>query len=94
MITGEDGEVNWRELQTAFSETFGLKTFYFRFKEGLGHVVIERSKAGNVEDFAKGFELQGKKYEVKVAEGSDLKDFYAQHGEHYNMCLKFLQKNK
>jgi hypothetical protein len=57
-------------------------------------VVIDRSKAGNIDTLSQGYELQGNKYEVKVAEGAELKEFYAQHGEHYNMCLKFLQKNK
>lgn len=57
-------------------------------------MVIDRSKAGNIDTLSQGYELQGNKYEVKVAEGAELKEFYAQHGEHYNMCLKFLQKNK
>jgi len=81
-------------LQTAFTSTFDFKTFYFRFKEGLGHVVIERTACKDTTVFEKGFTAEQNQFSVKVAEGADLKAFYSEHGDHYNMCVKNLLKSK
>lgn len=54
--------------------------------------MVERTTT-KPEIFQNQLDVEGSKYEVKVAEGADLKDFFAKHGEHYNMCLRYLQKN-
>jgi len=66
-----------------------LKTFYFRFHEGLGHAVVERTKV-IIDDLVKTLTFEDTTFEIKPAEGSDLKEFFSKHGEHYNMCLRFL----
>lgn len=94
IIEGEDSETKWRDLETAFVAAYNLKPFYFRFKDTLGHIVIERSALTDSAVLAKGFDVNDKHFNLKVAEGADLKSFYAEHGDHYNMCLKNQMKSK
>jgi hypothetical protein len=94
ILSGEDSEIKWRDLESAFVAAFSLKPFYFRFKDTLGHIVIERSSLSDASVLAKGIDANEKHFEVKVAEGADLKAFYAEHGDHYNMCLKNQMRSK
>ena len=57
-------------------------------------MIIERSACKDTSVFEKGFDADNKHFSVKVAEGADLKTFYAEHGDHYNMCLKSQMKSK
>jgi len=38
-------------------------------------------------------EFNGQKFVIKVAEGLDLKEFWNKHGDHYQMCLKNMEKS-
>jgi hypothetical protein len=91
-ISGENKETKWRELQSQFESSYSLRAFYFRFHQGSGHIVVERSladaKLSELE--SNGVKLGEDSYKVNVCTGEELKQFWAQHGDHYNTCLRNL----
>ena len=50
---------------------------------------MERSLAKNIEELLKkGLYIEEDHFDVKIAEGAELKEFWTKHGEHYNNCLR------
>jgi len=83
LITSDkESQTNWRQLSEHFQLKFDLIAYYFRFNSTEGHIVVDRQLA-DIETISKGIEYDNQTYNIKTAEGQDLKDFWTKHGEHY-----------
>ncbi len=88
----ESNESNWKDICKAFEkENDELKVVYGRFKDTIGHFVINPEKDEEIK-FKDKFVFDNVEYNIKKCEGEDLINFYKDHGEHYKMCVK--DKNK
>ena len=90
----EQNTSNWKDICKTFQkENEDLNIIYRRFKDTVGHFVI-RPKNDEEIKFKDKFTCDNIEYNVKKCEGDDLINFYKEHGEHYNMCVKGKSKNK
>ena len=92
----EPNKSNWKDICKKFEEeNEELNVIYKRFKDTTGHIVISPKnddKDGEIK-FKDKFKLDDVEFEVKKCEGDDLINFFKDHGEHYQMCVKS-KKNK
>ena len=90
----EPNESNWKDVCNKFQEeNKELDIIYKRFKDSTGHIVIRPNEDKEEIKFKDKFICDDIEYEVKKCEGDDLINFYKDHGEHYQMCIKS-KKNK
>ena len=90
----EPNESKWKDVCNKFEEeNKELNIIYKRFKDTTGHIVIGPNEDKEEIKFKDKFICDDIEYEVKKCEGDDLINFYKNHGEHYQMCIKS-KKNK
>ena len=84
----EPNESKWTDVCKSFeNENQELNIIYKRFKDTTGHMVIKPVNDDEIK-FKDKFKCDDIEYEVKKCEGDDLINFYKDHGEHYQMCIK------
>ena len=89
----EPNKSNWKEICKSFqNENQELNIIYKRFKDTTGHIVIKPDNNDEIK-FKDTFKSDDIEYKVKKCEGEDLINFYKEHGEHYQMCIKNKNKN-
>ena len=92
----EPNKSNWKDICKKFEEeNEDLNVIYKRFKDTTGHIVIspkKDDKEGEIK-FKDKFMFNDVEFEVKKCEGDDLINFFKDHGNHYQMCVKS-KKNK
>ena len=89
----EPNKSNWKDICKSFqNENQELNIIYKRFKDTNGHIVIKPDNDDEIK-FKDKFKCDDVEYEVKKCEGEDLINFYKEHGEHYQMCIKNNNKN-
>ena len=90
----EPNESKWKDVCNKFQEeNKELDIIYKRFKDTTGHIVIRPDEDKEEIKFKDKFICDDIEYEVKKCEGDDLINFFKDHGEHYQMCIKS-KKNK
>ena len=100
LIFRSEKETNskWKDLYHTFQtiNKDNLKVIYSRFKNSIGHFVVIPKNKDNF-NFKNIFTYEGIKYYVKICENEDLINFYNEHGQHLDECLKIhkgLYKNE
>ena len=90
----EPNKSNWKDVCKKFEEeNKELNVIYKRFKDTTGHIVIRPNEDEEEINFKDKFICDDIEYEVKKCEGDDLINFFKDHGEHYQSCIK-MKKNK
>ena len=90
----EPNESKWKDVCNKFQEeNKELDIIYKRFKDTTGHIVVRPNEDKEEIKFKDKFICDDIEYEVKKCEGDDLINFFKDHGEHYQMCIKS-KKNK
>jgi hypothetical protein len=90
----EPNESKWKDVCNKFQEeNKELDIIYKRFKDTTGHIVVRPNENKEEIKFKDKFICDDIEYEVKKCEGDDLINFFKDHGEHYQMCIKS-KKNK
>ena len=90
----EPNQSKWKDICQKFKEeNEDLNIIYKRFKDTTGHIVISPGKDDEEIKFKNKFVCDEVEYEVKKCEGEDLINFFKDHGEHYQTCIK-MNKNK
>ena len=84
----EPNSSNWKDICKSFEdENSELNVIYKRFKDTTGHIVI-RPESDDEIKFKDKFKFGDVEFEVKKCEGDDLINFYKEHGDHFQMCIK------
>ncbi|MCQ2817609.1 MAG: DUF3223 domain-containing protein [archaeon] len=90
----EEVETSWKKIEEKFKEeNKALNVIYCRFKKKEGHIAI-LTKAKEEIKFTPSLEVEGHSFEFKLCEGDALIDFYKDHYNHLESCLKALEKTK
>ena len=91
----EPNNSKWKDVCKVFEEeNKELNIIYKRFKDTTGHFVISPNEGDEEEiKFKDTFTCDDIEYKVRKCEGEDLINFFKDHGEHYQMCVK-KKKNK
>ena len=90
----EPNESKWKDVCNKFQEeNKELDIIYKRFKDTTGHIVVRPNENKEEIKFKDKFICDDIEYEVKKCESDDLINFFKDHGEHYQMCIKS-KKNK
>ena len=90
----EPNKSNWKDICKKFEEeNKDLNIIYKRFKDTTGHIVVRPNDDEEEIKFKDKFKYDDIEFEVKKCEGDDLINFFKDHGEHYQMCIKS-KKNK
>ena len=90
----EPNKSKWKDICKCFqAENEELNIIYKRFKDTTGHIVISPTDDEEIK-FKDKFKCDDIEYEVKKCEGEDLINFYKDHGDHFQMCIKSKNKNK
>ena len=90
----EPNESKWKDVCNKFQEeNKELDIIYKRFKDTTGHIVVRPNENKEEIKFKDKFICDDIEYEVKKCKGDDLINFFKDHGEHYQMCIKS-KKNK
>ena len=83
----EENQSNWRDICNAFkTENPDLEVIYSRFKDTLGHIVVNPHTDDEIK-FKEKFSYDNTEFKVKKCEGDDLINFYKDHGKHYEDCV-------
>jgi len=84
----EPNSSNWKDICKSFEdENSELNIIYKRFKDTTGHIVIRPDNDDEIK-FKDKFKFDDVEFEVKKCEGDDLINFYKEHGDHFQMCIK------
>jgi len=88
----EDFKVDWKAVEKTVKEKFaGLKLVYSRADPHEGHLAFSqlRIKRDLIEELTKPksfVEIQDKNFEFSLPDGEPLKEFWQNHGGHYQFC--------
>ena len=98
IISEEDtSAILWKDIFTEFKKLNpDLNVDYGRFKDNKGHIGIILKEGQNLNNInlSKKFEIEGKKFKVKICVGEDLDNFWKEHGSHYEYCINQREKHK
>ena len=93
VVMGIDGPVepknNWRQIETDYKAKHpDRKVLYTRYDKGAGQIIICSNKQ-DVIKLAEPFSIKVGDEEFKISklEGDKLEKFWAEHGNHYNLCV-------
>ena len=90
----EPNQSKWKDVCKKFQEeNVDMNIIYKRFKDTTGHIVISPNEDDEEIKFKEKFICDDVEYQVKKCEGEDLINFFKDHGEHYQNCIK-MNKNK
>ena len=98
-ITSEEdtSAILWKDIFAEFKKLNpDLNVDYGRFKDNKGHIGIILKEGQNLNNInlSKKFEIEGKKFKVKICVGEDLDNFWKEHGSHYEYCINQREKHK
>ncbi len=88
-LTGPvEAKNSWRQVEAAYKEKFpDRKVLYSRYDKGEGQLVVSSHKQdpAKVAEEVK-LKLEDEEFTLKKLEGEGLDKFWAEHGNHYNLC--------
>ena len=87
--SSEEFKVNWKNVDAQVREKYKLKFIYARGGTTDGHLAVSslRLKKDILEEMCKTkLTIDEIKFTFEKAEGECLKDFWQDHGNHYNFC--------
>ena len=89
----EPNQSKWKDICKKFQEeNEELNIIYKRFKDTTGHIVISPNEDDEEIKFKDKFTFNEVEFQVRKCEGEDLINFFKDHGEHYQNCIKMNQK--
>ena len=96
ILSDEITSVSWKTIFAEFKKLNPeLNVEYGRFKDNQGHIGVLLKEGQNLDNIklTENFEIEGKKFNVKICQDDDLIDFWKEHGSHYEYCMKQREKH-
>lgn len=94
MKSEKDIDINWKIIQDEFKKINpNLFIVYMRFKEKLGHIGIFHNSKKELK-FEDKLSVENNDFTIARCEGEELIQFYKEHGNHYEMCVKRIKREQ
>ena len=96
ILSDEITSVSWKTIFAEFKKLNPeLNVEYGRFKDNQGHIGVILKEGQNLDNIklTENFEIEGKKFNVKICQDDDLIDFWKEHGSHYEYCMNQREKH-